>query len=92
MSRVGSGQVILFQYHSGRVRKFWNLADPVESGRVKRLKKLAGRGHFAGRVGSGRVGSGRVGGGRVGSGGLEVSRIGSGHDPRDTGHSRVKPP
>ena len=60
-------------------------SGPVGSGRVKRFQSLAGR------VGSGRVGSGQEaikshGLGPVGSRGFKISRVGSGDDPRDTGH------
>ncbi|CAM9124236.1 unnamed protein product, partial [Laminaria digitata] len=66
----------------------------VGSGRVKRVRNITGR------VGSGQEvlkyrGSGRVGSrffqiSRVGLswviGGFQISRVGSGHDPRDTDH------
>jgi len=77
MSRVGSGRV-----GSGSVQ---NLTDRVRSGRVK--------GFQISRVGSGRVKSFSNLTGRVGSGQevMKSSRVGSGHDPRETGHSRVGP-
>ena len=69
---------------SGRVKTFLNLA-----GRVK-----AGQEFFAnlmGRVRSGRVKSFLNLTDRFGSRGNESSRVGSGHDPRETGHSQIGP-
>ena len=70
------------------------------AGRVRGVSKCRGSGRVGSmcfkisRVGSGQellksCGSGRVGSGRDVS---KYSRVGSGHDPPDTGHSRVKPP
>ena len=83
---------------SGRVIMFYIL---TLTGRGSAQDVLKSR--ESGRVGSGREvsksdGSCRVGlrglkvsrVGRVGSRSLEIVRVGSGHDPRTTGHSRVK--
>ena len=75
ISRVGSDRVGSRSFKISRVGSDW----------VNRLQNLAGR------VGSGQevsksclwVGSSQEG--------FKISRIGAGHDPRDTGHSWVKP-
>ena len=82
--RVGSLRFKISRVGSGRVgsRSFLNLAGRVGSGRV------ASRGFKISRVGSGRVKRFQNLVGRVGSGQevFQISRVGSGHDPRDTGH------
>ena len=82
---------------SGWVRKcFLNLTGRVGSG--QEVFKSRGSGLVLKSYGSGRVGSGQVKNssnftGRVRSGQevMKSSRVGSGHDPRETGHSRVGP-
>ena len=88
----GSGRVRSSRFEISRIGPRGFKISRVGSGRVNRLQNLAGR------VGSGRVGSGRVKrfknlAHRVGSGQevFKISRVGTGHDPRDSGHSRVKP-
>ena len=78
-------------------RGFYNIADRVGSG--QEVSKSHGSGRVVtiaftiSRVGSGRVKRFQNLAGRVGSGQevFKISRVGSGHDPRDTDHSRVKP-
>ena len=101
ISRVGSGRVKTFQNvtgRSGRVGSRGFKISRVESGRVSSVQNIAGRAR-SGRARSGRVRSGRVKRfqnltSRVGSGqeAFKISRVRSGYNPRDTGHSRVKPP
>ena len=85
---------------SGSKHSKYHWSGRVGSVRVKRASHLAGRvrsgqGFFESH-GWGRVGS-RIfkshGSGRVGSGEetMKSSRVGSGHDPRKTGHSRARP-
>ena len=83
MSRAGSGRVrkCSNSHGSGRVYRFSNLA-----GRVKSYSNLTGR------VGSGQDffkfhWTSQVSGQDI----IKSSRVGSGHDPRETGHSRVWP-
>ena len=65
---------------AGWVKGFSKSCDP---GRIPFL-------NLAGRVGTGQEDSKSSGSGGVWSKGL-ISRVGSGHAPRDAGHSRVKP-
>ena len=82
--RVGSGQKVSnlagrvgsrFQNLAGRVGSIGFTISRVMSGRVKRF--------VSNSRGSGRVGSGH----EV----VKIAPVGSSHDLRDTGHSRVKP-
>ena len=85
--RVGSGHDVLKYHGSGRVGSTGFKISRVGSGRVGSI------GFKISRVGSGRAKKFQNLAGRVGLS-QEVfknSRVGSGHDPRDTGHSRVKP-
>ena len=89
MSRVRSDRVIVFKNFTSRVGSGQQVLKSRESGRVG-SRGLKSRG--SGRVGSCQEVWKSRGSIRVGSRGLEISRVGSGHDPRDTDHSRVKPP
>ena len=79
MSRVGSGRISRIESGSGQ-----EVMKSRGSGQVKKYENVAVR------VGSGQEVLKSRGSVRVGSRGLKSSRVGS--DPRDTGHSRVKPP
>ena len=80
----GSGRVITFQNLTGRVVSGQKVSKSRGSGRVGPI----GLKNLAGRVGSGQeVSKSRGSGQEV----FKISRVGSGHDPRDMGHSRVKP-
>ena len=71
-SRVGSGQEVanLSRVGSGRVRRFSNITDRVESGHPD---PTTGRGRgYVNCRGTGRVGSGRVGSGQEV---FEISRV-----------------
>ena len=67
----------------------WVMTRPA--GRIRSCHKLTGRVGSIVQNLTDRVGLGQD---RVGSGlkNLKSSRVGSGHDPRDTGHARVGPP
>ena len=80
--RVGSGVLKILGVRSGRVKTFSNLAGRVGS-----------RSFQISRVGLGWVKkfSNVIGRIRSGQEVLKISRVGSGHDPRETGHSRVGP-
>ena len=79
---------LIVRLFAGLSRVLTRPAGRVGSGRVITFKNLTG----SGRVGSGRVKRFQNLAGRVGSGQevFKISRVGSVHDPRDTGHSRVK--
>ena len=74
-----------FQNLAGRVVSGQEASKSRGSDRVRSGQEFS-KSRGSGRVGSGRVGSGRVGSGRVGSRVFKISRVGSSHDPRDTGH------
>ena len=90
----GSGQVVFKtpRVGSGRVGSRGFEISRADLSPVKRLRNLTGRVGSGQEVlksrGSRRVGSGQKvlksrGSGRVRSTGVEISRFGSGHDPRD---------
>ena len=86
----GSGRVKLhFKISPGRVGSGQEVSKSRGSGLVGSI----GFKNLAGQVGLGQEVSKSRGSGRVGSGQevFKTTRVGSGHDPRDTGHSQVKP-
>ena len=91
------GRVTTFKIFAGRV--WWGRVGSGRVGPGQEVSKSRGSdlvgsiGVTPSRVGSGQEVSQSRGSGRVGSGQevFKISRVGSGHDPRDTGHSLVKP-